>query len=183
MIPNRLVFQCDVHSVHISSIKRTTGKSYSVAGYVLGVSLLAGGCNLEGNSHESSDIAAFQQVVELDLPIRSVRWEVFGTPEYSIGAPGPTDFVTLIAEVPALDQEVIRKRSKAGTVWIAPEAARPWLSGTNRTMLAKHRNASVNLSHFLDCRAVHGKLRKTGLTVHGFVCNSQESALVYVTLG
>lgn len=168
--------------MHILSIKHTTRKSYFSTGYVLCICLLSGGCNLERNSHESSDVAAFQQVVELDLPLRLVRWEVFGTPEYSIGVPGPTDFVTLIAEVPSLDELTLVKRPQARAMWIVPGAARPWLSGGNRSMLAKFRNISVDFSRLPNCRVANGKLRKTGEQVHGFICNGPVKVLIYLTL-
>lgn len=90
--------------MHVSTIKCTICKSFFAAAHVLCNSLLASGCDPKGNFNESSDVAAFHQLVELDLPAKSVRWEVFGTPEYSIGVPGPTDFVTLGAELPVVDQ-------------------------------------------------------------------------------
>lgn len=37
------------------------------------------------------DLAALRAKAKLDLPVRAVAWEVFGTPEYKGGAPGPTD--------------------------------------------------------------------------------------------
>jgi hypothetical protein len=182
MNPNWLVFKCKVHSVHISSIRHTMSKLFFTAGYVLCVSLAVSACNLEGNSNASTDIAAFQHVVELGLPIKSIRWEVFGTPEYSIGVPGPTDFVTLIAEVPSIDQATFEKKSKVGAVWIAPEAARPWVSAGSKSFKIKYRNASVDLSNFPDCRAAYGKSRKAGSEVHGFICNTPTKALIYLIL-
>lgn len=84
-------------------------KPFLAAECVICVSLVMSGCNLERNSKESNDIAALQQFIELDILPRSARWEVFGTPEYSAGVPAPTDFITLIAEVPALDQKTPEK--------------------------------------------------------------------------
>lgn len=131
---------------------------------------------------DSDDLAELQKIIELDLVAKSIHWEIFGTPEYTGGVPGPTDFVTLIAEVPSLDELKLGGRPKAGAIWIAPEASRPWLSGVNRTMLAKFRNKSVDLSQFPNCRIASGKLKKTGKQVYGFICNGPVKALIYLTL-
>jgi hypothetical protein len=131
---------------------------------------------------DSDDLAELQKIVELDLATTSIHWEIFGTPEYTGGVPGPTDFVTLIAEVPSLDELTLRTRPQANAMWIVPGAARPWLSGVNRSMLAKFRNTSVDFSRLPNCRVANGKLRKTGKQVHGFICNGPVKALIYLTL-
>ena len=47
--------------------------------------------------HFSDDVEALRRVVELDTNPAAIRWEIFGTPEYVGGVPGPIDFVTLVA--------------------------------------------------------------------------------------
>ena len=131
---------------------------------------------------DSDDLGELEKIVELDTLVKSVHWEIFGTPEYTGGVPGPTDFVTLIAEVPRLDQVSFERRSKAGVIWIAPEAARPWISSENRSMLAKYRNSTVDLSILRNCRLASGKLKKTGQKVDGFVCNNSTKAFIYLIL-
>jgi hypothetical protein len=127
-------------------------------------------------------LAELQRIVELDLIAKSIHWEIFGTPEYTGGVPGPTDFVTLIAEVPSLDELMLEERQKANAIWITPSAARPWLSETNRLMLANFQNTSVEFSRLPNCRVANGKLRKTGKPVYGFICNGPVKALIYLTL-
>ena len=105
------------------------------------------GCNMKDEvSKVSSDLAALRNVVNFDIKTKSTRWEVFGTPEYTGGVPGPTDFVTLIAEIEPEDQKFFEIMPPTGEVWIAPEAARPWLSSTFRSMLEGNKNTTVNLS-------------------------------------
>jgi len=149
---------------------------------MLCIFILLSGCHMTDKKNDSDDLAELQKIVELDLPTKSIHWEIFGTPEYIGGVPGPTDFVTLIAEVPSLDELTLGKRPKASAVWIVPGAARPWLSGSNRSMLAKFRNTSVDFSRLPNCRVANGKLRKTGEQVHGFICNGPAKALIYLTL-
>lgn len=88
-------------------LKVALNKRIFTGGCAFGISPLSSGCNVESNSKESTNIAAFLQIVELDLPARSVRWEMLSTPEYSMGVPGPTDFVTL---------PLIKERSKKGRI-------------------------------------------------------------------
>lgn len=126
-------------------------------------------------------MAAFRQLVDIDLQAKEIRWEVFGTPEYSIGTPGPTDFITLIAEIRPADQ-AFAERPQSEMTWIAPEAARPWLAPNFRSMFEKHRNTSVNLSKLFNCRALQGRLKETGKPVNGVICNESEVSVIYLTL-
>lgn len=174
MIP---IILCHEINMNTAASKRVFLKSWAL--YSL---ILLAGCEVKTESRESDDISAFQAIVDINLPLRVVRWEIFGTPEYRGGVPAPTDFVTLIAEVPNLDALTLEKRSMAGAMWIVPEAARPWLSGANRSMLGNFRNTSVDFSGLPNCRVVNGKLRKTGEQVRGFVCNGPVKALIYLTL-
>lgn len=130
----------------------------------------------------SNDIAELRKKVQLDLAIRSARWEIFATPEDTGGVPGPTYLVTLVAEVDLVDQETFTDRPGTGTVSIAPEAARSWLAEPFRSMLAKNRNRRVDLSSTHNCRKLDGVLRETQERVEGFICNGSGKSLVYLTL-
>ncbi|MFC5476636.1 hypothetical protein [Massilia suwonensis] len=148
----------------------------------LGLCILLAGCQVTDSRNISDDVDALHNIVELDVAPRAIRWEIFGTPEYVGAVQGPTDFVTLVAEVPGLNEAEFKKRAKSGTVWIAPEAARPWISSDFRSLLSQHRNASVDLSSHYNCRAAHGKLRETGQRVGGFICNGSAKGLLYLSL-
>jgi hypothetical protein len=135
------------------------------------------------NEKPSRDIAAFHDLVETSLRPSSVRWETFGTPEYSGGVPGPTDYVILVAEVePPMDREKFLALPQTGGIWIAPEAARPWLSEEFRAILEKTTNQTLDLSTAFNCRKYQGREKKTSSAVEGFVCNGATRSLVYLTL-
>jgi hypothetical protein len=121
-------------------------------------------------------------LIEIDVAVESVRWEIFGTPEYTRGTPGPTDYVTLIAEVEPSEQEKFQTRPRAGEVWIAPEAARPWLAKEFRTLLEKHAGNATDLSSMSKCRVHRAKIEKNGKPINGFICNGSEKSLIYLTL-
>lgn len=133
-------------------------------------------------SKVSTDIGALRDIVSIDITAKSAQWEVFGTPEYTGGVPGPTDFVTLIAEIEPADQKSFDLKPQTGDVWIAPEAARPWLSSTFRSMLESHKNTTVNLSSKFTCRKLQATLKQNVKAIDGFVCSDSGKMLIYLTL-
>jgi hypothetical protein len=130
----------------------------------------------------SNDIVALRNLLELDLSVTKGRWEMFDTPEYTGGVPGPTDYVTLIAELEPSDQNTFERRPQAGKICIVPESARPWLAEGFRSMLEKHRNSCTDLSSMLNCRTYHAKLKSDGKQFDGFICNDSGKSLVYLTV-
>jgi hypothetical protein len=145
--------------------------------------LFLNGCIMkEETSKVSTDVAALEQIVHLDFTPASVKWEVFGTPEYVGGVPGSTDIVTLIAEVTPQDSSTFDVRPPAGKIWIAPESARSWLSAPFHAMLDKQKNATVDFSTRANCRALNATRKPPGGTVKGFACTESGRMLVYLTL-
>lgn len=136
----------------------------------------------EAKPEVSDNLSKLREIINLQVPAKSVRWEVFGTPEHKGGVPGPTDFVTLVAEIEA-DQGWLESYTKpTGITYIAPEAARSWISNEFRTMLAKNRNKELDLSSKENCRWFGTTLKKTGKPVDGFVCGNANKILLYITL-
>jgi hypothetical protein len=149
--------------------------------WVLYTLMLLAGCEIKAEKKESDDISAFEAIVDINLPLRVVRWEIFGTPEYGGGVPGPTDFVTLIAEVEP-GQVISPKESRTGEIWIAPEAARPWLRPKIRNIFAKYANEYVDISTVASCKPLQARLRKTDKLVRGFICSDAGASTVYLTI-
>lgn len=142
-----------------------------------------GACsNNEVKPAPSDSVAALSEMINLQLPLKSAHWEVFGTPEYTGGVPGPTDFVTLIAELEPGDDWLNDSQPPTGNTYVAPEAARPWLSDHFRTLLEKNRNSSSDLSAQSNCRKYSTTIKKSGRPVDGFVCNNAGHLLLYLTL-
>ena len=64
------------------------------------LAVLVQGCTQERNDPvPSTNLAALAEIVDLGFPATSVRYEIFSMPEPGGGIPGPTDYVTLIAEL------------------------------------------------------------------------------------
>lgn len=82
----------------------------------------------ESKSKVSSSADELHRIADIPFSAQSVRWEIFGTPEYHGGVPGPTDFITLAAELKHVDQNWLeRLPDEEGSEFIVPGAVRPWL--------------------------------------------------------
>jgi hypothetical protein len=146
------------------------------------VATTLGGCSNDGiRSGPSTDIAALRAIVRIPDDTKSVRWEVFGTPEYHGGVPGPTDYMTLVAELKA-DDTLWHALPKEGPsdVYIVPDAARAWLSNDFRQLLDKNKNAILTVSQKNDCKPYDTQLSKSGKPVDGFVCKGADRYLLYM---
>lgn len=145
--------------------------------------LLSVGCSRENQLRKVSDnLVELREIIDLQIAAKSARWETFGTPEYNGGVPGPTDYITLVAELESESSELETNKIPTGITYIAPEAARPWLSDEFRTILAQNKNTDVDLSRKADCRKYATTLKKTGKPVGGFVCSKSGRMLLYLTL-
>lgn len=137
----------------------------------------------ESQPKVSDSTAALREIVDVSVPLKSARWEIYGTPEYTGGVPGPTDYITLIAELELADQGWFGKQPNvAASTYITPEAARAWLSGPFQTLLKQNRNSTIELPGAYNCRKYSSRLKKTGNPVNGFVCQVNDKTLLYLAL-
>ncbi len=122
-------------------------------------------------------------MVYVGIPAKAVPWQVFRTPEDLGGVPGPTDYITLVAELAPADKAWFDKHiATPGKVVVTPEAARGWLSAGFHSLLAKHASSSPDITTMPACRRHSAAMTRSGRVVDGFVCWSRESALLYLTL-
>ena len=146
--------------------------------------LLAAGCSEHGKKSKASDDAgALQNLIDIPVKLTSARWEMFGTPEYDGGVPGPTDYMTLIAEIEPFEKSTLFKTGATDTnVYLVPGVARPWISSGFRSMLEKHKNTNINLGGMPGCHAYDTTIKKSGRLVTGFACTDANRVLVYLSL-
>lgn len=121
---------------------------------ICAMALVLGGCDpAQSRQDVSGEIAALANTITLNVPAKSARWEIFGTPEYKGGTPGPTDFVTLVAELEGLPNEwTYEGAGAAAAAYFVPEAARTWLSSPSRSLLDENRNAIFDMAAHPNCR-------------------------------
>jgi hypothetical protein len=146
--------------------------------------LCVSGCSAQDKKiRASDDVVALQQLVDLSANLKSARWEMFGTPEYDGGVPGPTDYMTLVAEIePVTNTNSFTSGTKDKSIYIVPEAARPWLSSQFRNILERNRNANIDLATAAGCHTYDTKIKKSGRTVSGFSCEKSGKVLLYLSI-
>jgi hypothetical protein len=150
---------------------------------VMSIVLVAGCSEPDKKSKASDDISALQNLIDIPVKIASARWEMFGTPEYNGGVPGPTDYMTLIAEIEPFENAApLTAGASDAKVYLVPEVARPWISTGFRSMLEKNKNANINLATIPECRAYQTTIRKSGRIVSGFSCAKTNHVLLYLSL-
>ena len=151
---------------------------------VSAIAILLGGCSMDDNkSKVSDDVSALRNILILPAGAQSARWEIFGTPEYTGGVPGPTDYMTRVAEIKLPDgSNEFSTNSGQESVYIVPEAARPWISNDVRSILDSHKNSTLDLSTTKDCHAYTAKLKQTGNPVNGFACAKPGRVFLYLSL-
>lgn len=156
-----------------------------------GVAATQAACSDKAKRNGSStDITALRAMVRIPADTRTARWEVFGTPEYNGGVPGPSDYLTLVAELEAGDKPLdagdkpleAGSAETGGSVHIVPEAARPWLSSGFRTLLSESKNAALPLSSKNGCQPYQSVVTKSGQPVSGFICVRAGKSLLYLAL-
>lgn len=157
---------------------------YALAKLAIAAVLCISGCSAQDKKLKASDDAkALEQLVDVPANLKSARWEMFGTPEYEGGVPGRTDYMTLVAEIePVTNAESFTSGTNDKTIYIVPEAARPWLSSHFHSILEKNKNANFDLATAAGCHAYETKVKKSGRKISGFSCEEAGKVLVYLSL-
>lgn len=94
--------------------------------------------------------------------------------------PGPTDYITLVAEIEAPDgSTTARLKESAGNQWVAPESARTWLSPHFQALL---KNARADKTALTQCKKYQVEVTKSGRLVEGFACQHEGLLLIHVKL-
>lgn len=131
---------------------------------------------------ESRDVEAFKNLITLEFPVTNVQWEIIGTPENTIGVPGPTDYVSLVAEIEPVDEGIFTSLSPNKKIWIAPKSARPWMDENFRSFLTKNKNTVIDVTVLENCRTTNAKLKKSNTPVTGIICRSKNKMLMHITI-
>lgn len=143
-----------------------------------------GGCSMNDKPAKvSDDVTALQTLIDIPVKLKSAKWELFGTPEYDGGVPGPTDYMTLVAEIePLAHSEQFTSGTNAQNVYVVPEIARPWISERFQTMLDRSKNSNLNLSTVPGCHDYRTRVKQSGRVVTGFSCEQSGRVLIYLSL-
>lgn len=135
------------------------------------------------NNHPSNDdMNALNRIIRIDANFKSARWEVFTTPEYDGGVPGPTDYVSLVIEFDSSSIHVVANDSRFGSIWIAPGSARPWITKQNQLFFKNFENKTIDISSQKNCSGISAWLAKTNKKIDGIFCQKSSTGLMYFTL-
>ncbi len=150
------------------------------------VALFLAGCKVNKPEQvPSTDMVALRDIVTLDIPTPSGKYEVFGTPESDEGIPGPTDYVTLVAELDVSEPSHLRSmgpdKKPHDDFILVPKASRSWLSEPFKSILTFHQNGKLDLRKY-DCDLFSAKSKKDGHLLSGFLCLRGNRALIYLEL-
>jgi len=168
--------------VYSPLVSHSKGRSTAFLALVLLALCLIGFKILYHSSNVSTNVAQLQKLVDLGVAPTSAKWEVFSTPEYTGGVPGPTDYITLVAELTSVDEKAFLANPQAEEIWIAPESARPWLSENFRRMLATQKNLVIDFSKYSHCPTLPATLKQTGEKIKGLICEDAGRALIYLRI-
>lgn len=127
----------------------------------------------------STDIVALGALIDLQFPYTSARWKVVATPEYKGGIPGPTDYMTLLAEIGPRDDQRFSTLPMAEPLRALPNSARIWMNAESRTLLD---TTSTALHRHPECRTITGILTRSRKKVTGHLCTSRDRMLLYMVV-
>jgi len=135
------------------------------------------------NEHSgSNDPDALNKIIRLEVNLQTVRWEIFTTPEYQEGVPGPTDYISLVIETNDFVTSEISQNSTSGLIWIAPEAARPWMTKESKLFFDRFKNQTIDIASQKNCSSVSAWLVKTNKKIEGITCKNSLNRLMYFVL-
>ena len=94
--------------------------------------------------------------------------------------PGPTDYVTLVAEIDNVEANWFAGlQENPGAFSAVPGSARGWLSPYFKSLLASLEDGKEQIP---GCKRYKSTVAKSGRTVMGFVCEHNNKLLVYLNL-
>lgn len=130
----------------------------------------------------STDLDALNKIIKLEPDLKIIRWEVFATPEYQGGVPGPTDYISLVIEIENFVTSETSQSSSPRLVWIAPEAARPWMTKESRLFFEKFKNKTVDITSQKNCISMSARSVKMNKKIDGIACRNSLNSFLYFVL-
>lgn len=134
-------------------------------------------------SQVSNSIAELRNQIDIDVPIKSAQWQIFGSPEDTgAGAVAPTDDIILIAEIELADPNwSIANAKKNYLMRAVPEASRPWLSRPFRIEIERSRTTGSPRAD-VQCKDYVTNYKTSKKPVEGFICAIPNRVLLYLSL-
>lgn len=129
-----------------------------------------------------TDVAELKNMLDLDIPIAAVKWQIFSSPEDDgILWPAQDAQSILIAEIDLADASWFNTRAPLpGTRSIALESARPWLSEPFKILVGDAAKNKNRLANDQPCGLYEASIKKSGRIVDGYICKIAGKILLYL---
>ncbi len=128
-----------------------------------------------------SDSTELRQFINIDIPITSVKWEIFRSPDDSF-FPAPDVYSILIADIELSDPSWYKPRPVLTTRGdVMPESAREWLSQPFKDLMHRAPRDDNALAAF-KCSEFSTSIKSSGRVVDGYICPSPGRVLLYITV-
>jgi hypothetical protein len=129
-----------------------------------------------------SDATELRDIVNLDIPISSVKWEVFRSPDDSF-FPAPDVSTELIAEIVLADPSWFKPDGPIRSNWsLQAEFALPWLSDTFKRFMERATKKDDVIANAPNCGEFKSSIKQSGRPVEGFICAAEGKILLHLTL-
>ena len=129
------------------------------------------------------DVGALKALVNLDVPIKAAKWEVFRSPDDGGFMPSQDPYTVLIAELtpsdPAWAPEL--KALSSGRDDVMPDSARTWISEPFQSLMKNATNKDGPLAAF-GCGELVASMTRSGRAVEGYVCPHSGKVLIYLVI-
>lgn len=164
-------------------INRLTNHPRLLAAIALTVALSLGACGDEDEGGPSNDMSELASTVSLGLPAAKGTFEIVYTPESRGMLPGPTDYVSLVAEleIPGGSPPPRADSHALADTYALSGMTRPWLSQPFRALLKAASSDRMALGR-AGCEPFAAKITKSGRDVSGFSCRRGARMLIYLLL-
>jgi hypothetical protein len=127
----------------------------------------------------SDDMEEFRRIIDVGHPLKTVRWEIFDSPEQTGLQVGPAGDTILIAEFTPFDADTFSRLPAGGVAGYAPEAGRPWLDKSFRSLFEKQTGRSIDLSPSTNCRSQRSLVKHFNKYSQGIICRFGNKGLIY----
>lgn len=122
------------------------------------------------------------KLVRIDTKITNLKWELFGTPEWSDTTPSPTDFATIIITGELSNQKSSQKSNiEEANYFIPPNSKRNWLNQEQSTIIASLIDGKTPLPP-AHCAMRTFKSSSGSKDLEGIDCRHNGSALMMILL-
>ncbi|WP_143707464.1 hypothetical protein [Uliginosibacterium sp. TH139] len=130
----------------------------------------------------STNIDELRRYINIDSGLQVSQWEIFGTPDWEGGVPGPTDYLSILFVGPTEHAQQKSAGDESHKVdFLPPNAVRAWLGSEEKEALQRILGRKSQVANaFCALRSFYAV--KSNKSVEGFACILGTRTLYFVLL-